>query len=108
MLPISPSADIADLGAGLDAEHAAQRAGVVAGNSSRTTASMSPTSGEHDAGDVLLGRADGVDGLGERQRRARWAREMSTARPSMLRQRGAGGAGADVGQLAQRVELEAR
>ena len=67
---------------------------------------MSPASGIADAGDLLLGRADGLDGLGERQDDGVRDRDVHRA-AEQLGQRGAGGAGADVGQLAERVELEA-
>ena len=107
MLPISPRAEIGVLGAGLDAEHAGRACRRRAtGKTSRTTASMSPASGIDDAGDLLLRRADGLDGLGERQDERVGHRDVDRA-AEHLRQRGAGGAGADVGQLAQGVELQA-
>ena len=96
----------ARLGVGLDAEHARRC----------VAASASGMTQQHRGVDVAGDRHDDAGDTRPRARRrprrrrpaaarTRWARRCRRA-AEHARQRGAGGAGADVGQLAQGVELE--
>ena len=73
--------------------------------SSSTEAPAGRRRRQHDAGDVGLGVADRLDGVGQRQRERGRDGDVDRA-AEHARQRRRGRAGADVGELAQRVELE--
>ena len=108
MLPTSLSAERPSSAAGLDAEQAAQHASSSASKSISTIASTSPTTGNTTPVTSSPGIAHRVDGVGRAAARARCGTDTSIARPIIPDSAVAGGAGADVGQLAQRVELRSR
>ena len=105
MLPISPRAERAGLGVGLDAEHGAERPRVVvADDEQRRRVDLAGDRHDH-APDEVLGGAGGLDRLGQLEGRRAGHGELDRA-AEQRRERRAGGAGADVRELAQGVELE--
>ena len=105
MLPISPRAESANSLSGSTPSRRHIASASAGGNQQQHGARHVADDPEHDPGDLLLRRAGGLDGVGERQR-ARSRNGDVDGPPEHPRERGARGPRTDVRQLAQGVELE--